>query len=38
MRMAIMIMMILLESKKINRLLDIKIDRRINIEIDREEM
>ena len=33
-----MIMMILLESKKINRLLDIKIDRRINIEIDREEM
>ena len=33
-----MIMMILLESKKINRLLDIKIDRRINIEIDREEL
>ena len=33
-----MIMMILLESRKINRLLDIKIDRRINIEIDREEM
>ena len=31
-------MMILLESKKINRLLDIKIDRRINIEIDREEL